>query len=191
MHSKRDDSWLSRWASHRMRLATVSLPISKHSSFITKQLAKNSAQLQSKEPKTTEIIKIEVNQTEILSKSAKPIRVISEYYRWIHERRQRRYPSSELHRLAQFCNLLWKSYLLLREREIEHENSQKIWREERGDEWRRKVPNSNEREEWLGMKIESEEIFHGLVFASSVESGRDLTETCILSILRRRFSSPA
>ncbi|KAF2553236.1 hypothetical protein F2Q68_00038051 [Brassica cretica] len=32
------------------------------------------------------------------------------------------------------------------------------------------------------MKIELEEIFHGLSFASSLEIGRGLIETCILSI---------
>lgn len=40
------------------------------------------------------------------------------------------------------------------------------------------------------MEIESEEMFQGLVFASSVESGRALTETWILSIFRLRLSSP-
>lgn len=43
------------------------------------------------------------------------------------------------------------------------------------------VPNSN-LGEWLWMKMELLEILHGLVLASSVESGRALTLTCILSI---------
>lgn len=44
------------------------------------------------------------------------------------------------------------------------------------------VPNSN-LEEWLGMKMELPEIRQGLVLASSAESGRARTVTCILSIL--------
>lgn len=79
MYSKRDHSWLSRWASHRMRLATVSLPISKHSSFQNETISqKTQHNCNQKSQRLLRIIKIEVNQIEKLTKSAKPIREIAD-----------------------------------------------------------------------------------------------------------------
>lgn len=158
MNSKRDDSRFNRWASHCMRLTTISLSISKHGSF-------------------KRISKIRKSQHQNLNISDKKIRTAITVES-MNSSRHNLLSSSFIH-VNSFA-IFFKDpiYICKKPEKMRIANKKKKKKMESESEIR--VPNLNAG--WFGMKIVSEESFQGLVFASSVVSGRALTETWILSI---------